>query len=124
MKTDAETLREQEYSDHLVMAFAPIHKRAFGVSVGVAFGTLLLIATVYARLRGVHPPILPLVANYFPGYDITWTGAAVGFAWSVFAFGVAGWFCAFVRNFVLATSVWITRTREDLRASHGFLDHI
>jgi hypothetical protein len=37
---------------------------------------------------------------------------------------VAGWFTAFVRNFVMAAMVWMARTRAELSATRDFLDHI
>lgn len=108
----------------LALAFAPLHKLAFGLAVGVTMGATLFLATAYCILRGGYPSFMDLIANYFPGYAVTWTGAVIGFAWATFAFSVAGWFCAYVRNLVLAVSIWITRTRAELYHTRDFLDHI
>jgi hypothetical protein len=37
---------------------------------------------------------------------------------------VAGWFVAFVRNFVVTVSVFALRTRAELSQTSDFLDHI
>ena len=106
------------------MAFAPLHKRAFGTAVGLVIGSLLFLVTVLATIVPDPPGFLYLLANYFPGYTVSPKGALIGFAWASFAFFVAGWFTAFVRNFVMAAMVWIVRTRAELMATRDFLDHI
>lgn len=108
----------------LVLAFRPLHKRAFGLAVGLTAGLALFLVTVYALLIPGRPGILDLVNNFFPGYTVSWTGAIVGFLWATFAFFVGGWFIAFCRNFLLAASIWMARTRAELEATHDFLDHI
>ena len=110
--------------DELALAFAPLHKRAFGTAVGLVIGTALLLVTAYATVVPDPPRFLYLLSNYFPGYTVSWTGALIGAAQAAFAFFVAGWFAAFVRNFVLAASVWFARTRAELAATRDFLDHI
>jgi hypothetical protein len=115
---------KDELPEELQLAFAPLHKRAFGIAVGLTAGVGLFVVTVYATLSPGEAPILPLLSYYFPAYEVSFVGAIIGFAWSTFAFFVAGWFCAFVRNFVIAANIWIARTREELRATRDFLDHI
>lgn len=109
--------------DDLILAFAPLHKRAFGVALGLASGATLAVMTIVAVLRG-GPDQLGLLSNYFYGYTVTWTGAAVGFAWMSFVGFCAGWFTAFSRNFIIAASLWLGRTRAELEATRDFLDHI
>jgi hypothetical protein len=58
------------------------------------------------------------------GYSLTWKGAFIGLGWGFLVGFVMGWFVAFLRNLVIAASVFITRTREELRATRDFLDHI
>ena len=55
---------------------------------------------------------------------MSWKGAFIGMVWGFGVGFVMGWFVAFVRNLFIATSVFITRTREELRATRDFLDHI
>ena len=123
-KTGARAQYTDEGPEDLILAVTPVHKRAFGTAVGLTLGGLVFLATVYATLRGNAPEELSLLSNYFLGYTVSWSGAVIGFAWGVFTFSVAGWFCAYVRNLTIAASVWIVLTRAELEASRDFLDHI
>lgn len=107
----------------LVLAFAPLHKAAFGAAIGSALSSLVFLATVVALLRQNHPG-LGLLAQYFPGYSVSWTGALVGGAWAGFVGFVFGWFTAFCRNLVLALSLFVIRTRAERSQTRDFLDHI
>ena len=77
------------------MAFAPLHKRAFGLAVGLTMGSALFLATAYCVLRPGFPGHVLFLENYFPGYAVSWGGALVGFLWATFSFSVAGWFMGF-----------------------------
>ncbi len=114
----------------IAFAFAPLHKRRFGISVGVATGLLVLLLTVVDLLvEGGGVPTDPtfsldLLGAYFAGYSVTWTGALIGFGWGFVVGAVAGWFLAFIRNVVIATQVFLIRTRAELARTRDFLDHI
>ena len=108
----------------LELAFAPIHKRALGVAVGTFAGLGVFVVTVWSMLMPEPPSLIYLFQYLLPGHDVTWTGALVGAVSAFFAFFVAAWFLAFCRNFVLAASVWVARTRNELEQTHDFLDHI
>jgi hypothetical protein len=114
----------EELPRELQLAFAPLHKRAFGMAVGLTAGGLLFVVTVYAIFVPNPSELLALIANYFPGYSVSWLGALIGLAWATFTFFIAGWFCAFMRNLVIVASIWLARTRADLDAARDFLDHI
>ena len=116
--------KDEEIPQDLLLAFAPLHKRAFGMAVGLTFAVLVFLVTVLAILKPGAPFFVPLLAQYFPGYSVSWTGALIGFAWAFVAFFVAGWFTAFVRNFIMAVNLFIGRARAELEATYDFLDHI
>lgn len=106
------------------LLFAPVDKRAFGVAIGTVTGLFIFAVTALDLIHGVPLPGLRLIAQFFKGYSVTWTGALIGFAWG---FGVgfcAGWFVAFTRNLALAISLFIIRTRAELSTTRDFLDHI
>lgn len=109
----------------VALAFAPLHKRAFGVAVGLAVGLLVFVVTAITLL---YPPEnrrhMTLLAEYFYGYTVSWPGALVGGFWGFVVGFVAGWFVAFCRNLVIAATLFITRTRAELAATRDFLDHI
>jgi len=114
-----------ELSGAIALAFAPMHKRAFGIAVGTAVGLFVFLLTAFHLLVKPDPALnLWLLRQYFFGYQVTWKGAFVGGFWGFFSGFVAGWFVAFSRNLVIAVSVFVGRTRAELRATRDFLDHI
>ena len=85
------TSPSRRLSDELVLAFEPLHKRALGMSIGLATGLLFFLATAVSLLRPhVSGPDLRLLAEYFYGYTVSWGGAFVALAWGF----VAGFACA------------------------------
>lgn len=120
-----ETAEDEATEAEVLLAFAPVHKRAFGVATGVAFALAVFLATVASIILDPGGQFsLALLAEYFAGYTVSWTGALIGAAWAFFAGFVAGWFTAFARNLALATWIFIARTRAELAATRDFLDHI
>lgn len=115
---------EAHLNEELELAFAPLHKRAFGMAVGLTFGLGLFVVTAFALIRGDPPDILDRVRFLIPLHDVSWSGAVLGSLSASFAFFCAGWFLAFVRNVVLALSIWLIRTRVELGQTRDFLDHI
>lgn len=117
---DAEALPRE-----VVLAFAPLHKRAFGVAVGVAAALVIFVLTLATLPRSpeLHAYVA-LLAEYFYGYSVSLPGALVGALWGFFVGFVSGWFVAFCRNLAIATMLFITRTRAELAATREFLDHI
>lgn len=111
--------------DELALAFAPLHKRALGIAVGTACGLLVFGFTVFHLILAPERAIdLDLLAEYFYGYSVTWKGSLVGLFWGFVVGFVSGWFLAFSRNVVIATLIFIGRTRAELQATRDFLDHI
>lgn len=108
----------------LTLAFAPLHKAAFGTAVGVASGLLVFGVTAATLLMSGPTPDLQLLAVYFRGYSVSWPGAMVGAAWGWFVGFVFGWFAAFCRNLVLAVSIFLIRTGLERERTRDFLDHI
>ena len=109
----------------LELAFEPLHKRAFGMAIGVATGLVCFLVTAVMLLRQPGETFnLLLLREYFYGYSVTWQGAFIALAWGFVVGFVAGWFAAFCRNFIIAASLWLSRTRGELDASRDFLDHI
>lgn len=109
----------------MLYAFAPLHKRAFGVAVGTAGALVMALLTLggmYLPRGGEFP--LHLFEQYFAGYSPSWPGVAVGAFWGFVVAFVGGWFAAFCRNFALAISAFMIRTRAEYQATREFLDHI
>ncbi len=109
----------------LLLAVAPLHKRALGIAVGTVCGLIVALVTVFHVLVRPSPaPDPALLKEYFYGYEVSWVGALVGAWWGFFVGFVGGWFLAFTRNFAIAVSLFITRTRAQLEETRDFLDHI
>ncbi len=121
----AEPEEELQVPEELALAFAPLHKRALGIAVGMASGLLVFGITVFHLTLAPEWAIdLDLLAEYFYGYSVTWKGSLVGLFWGFVVGFVSGWFLAFSRNVVIATLIFIGRTRAELQATRDFLDHI
>jgi hypothetical protein len=109
----------------LELAFAPIHKRAFGVAVGTAAALCAFVLTAFHVVARPEEALnVGLLHEYFYGYSVTWPGALIGAAWAFFTGYVAGWFLAFCRNLMLGIMLFIGRTRSELEETRDFLDHI
>ena len=117
------TTRPDDVQEAIMMALAPVHKRALGTAVGLTFGVVVSGVTVLALVMGVNTEhTLGLLSELFYGYRVSWLGAAIGFWWSFVVGFVAGWFLAFVRN--LCTVIWILFVRTKAELSQNFLDNI
>jgi len=122
---------EQNVSDldqlpsEAALAFAPLHKRALGVACGLLGALLIAGITAFhmVALQGDESG-LSLLGEYFAGYTVSWPGVFVGALWGFATSFVFGWFAAFVRNLVLATYLFVARTRAELEQTRDFLDHI
>jgi hypothetical protein len=109
----------------VALAFAPVHKRAFGIAIGTVAGGLLFSVTAFHCLvRPQEALNIALLNQYFFGYAVSWPGAVIGGLWGFFSGFVAGWFMAFCRNLALGTLLFIGKTRSELEATRDFLDHI
>ena len=106
-------------------AFAPLHKRAFGVATGVAGATLMAAITIATILiPGASQVPVFLLEQYFEGYSVSWPGVVIGAAWGFGVAFITGWFAAFCRNLALAISAFVIRTKAELDSTREFLDHI
>jgi hypothetical protein len=48
----------------------------------------------------------------------------VGAGWAFAVAFVAGWFAAFCRNFALAMTVFVIKSKAEIESTREFLDHI
>jgi hypothetical protein len=122
---DGATTAEREVLPVMHLAFARLHKAAFGVATGTAGAVLMALLTIVCLVvpRASGFP-LHLLGEYFTGYTVSWGGLAIGMAWGFLVAFVAGWFLAFCRNLALAIIAFAIRTRAELSATRNFLDHI
>jgi hypothetical protein len=108
----------------LARAFAPLHKRALGVAVGTTIALVVFIVTLFHMVARPTDVPIDLLSQYFYGYDATWRGAFIGVWWGFVSGFAAGWFLAFLRNFAVATWLFVIRAKASLAQTSDFLDHI
>lgn len=115
----------REDSEVPTLLFAPAHKTAMGLAIGLIASVGCFAITAVPLLVGRPEALqLELLSQYFYGYDVTWLGALIGAAWAGFAGFVMGWFFAFLRNAILAFRLVILRARAEFAQTRDFMDHI
>lgn len=74
-----------------------------GVAWGVVAGLALFLATNFLVLKGgrVVGPHLSLLRQFFIGYEVTFTGSLIGFAYAFACGFVAGYLVSLVYNRVV-----------------------
>jgi hypothetical protein len=115
----------QEMPDVLQRVFAPLHKLALGLAVGLVSGLGIFALTAFHVIA--QPPEalnLWLLSHYFYGYEVSWPGAFIGFWWAFVAGFAAAWFLAFLRNLAVAIWIFAVKARAELNQTSDFLDHI
>jgi len=124
-ESGADAIERDLVEQHLALAFLPLHKRAIGIAVGATIGLVIFALTAFHVILQPDPALnIALLSQYFYGYSVSWQGALIGAFWGFVVGFVAGWFTAFGRNLIIATLLFVGRTREELRATRDFLDHI
>ena len=72
-------------------AFAKLDAVALGAGVGTLLGGAICAATVVLLIKGGDHigPNLSLLAQFFPGYNVTWAGSLIGL---LYGFGIGFFF--------------------------------
>jgi len=93
-------------------AVAQLRAGVLATTFGLGGGVGLALATLWLVVRGGDPvgPHLGLLANYFPGYSVTASGAAIGFVYGALTGAVAGGALGWIYNRLAA---WRARRRDD-----------
>jgi hypothetical protein len=107
----------------LANVFVKLDRVALGVSVGTATGLLLFLATLLLVLGG-GSPVLTLLGQYFPGYDVTMSGTVVGLAYGFAAGFAIAWAFAFLRNACLFLWMAILHRRASFYLLRQFLEFV
>jgi hypothetical protein len=119
-----------DQEDHIVanpllLAFAPIHRRAMGSACGVVLGGVLSLLTLAAVIRGGEAAnAMSLLAQFFWGYSVSRIGILTVFLWGFGLGFIAGWSMALFRNAMVW--IWLTaiRSRAEMNEYSDFLDHL
>ena len=110
----------------ILHAFARVDRSAFGIAVGAVLGALILAVTLFVVGKGgeARDLKLELLAQYYPGYTVTLTGAIVGFAYGFLSGFVLGWFIALLRNASLGLFLRFVQKKTELSRLNDFLDQV
>ena len=110
----------------LAKAFARLDAVALGAATALVGGGAVGLATVWLVVKGgaVVGPNLALLSQYFPGFTVTWPGAAIGFGYAALAGFVVGWVYATLRNLTLRHVLRHVRARAQREAERRFLDYV
>lgn len=90
---------EQE-RELIAAAVARLRAGIMALVLALVGGGGLFLATVWLLIRG-GPNVgqhLGLLANYYPGYSVSWWGAVVGLAYGALTGGIVGWSLAWTYN--------------------------
>jgi protoporphyrinogen oxidase len=111
-----ERLDRPDLEELVRQAFARFDPVALGTAVGSVAALLLVSATVVLLLQGGDPagPTLSLLGQYLTGYQVSWTGAVVGFAEAgVLGFSL-GWLMARLINLLIGATESSIRRRLEI----------
>lgn len=117
--------KNQIVASPLLLAFAPIHRRALGIACGSVLGGLLSIGTLILVVqRNDRVFNLGLLGQFFRGYSVSWQGVFIGFLWGMVVGFIFGWSLALIRN--VAAWIWLTviRSRAEINEYSDLLDHL
>jgi len=116
---------EEVLQGALTEVFLKIDRVALGLSVGLAAGMLLFLATLGLVLKGgtIVGPTLGLLGQYFPGYTVTPAGSLLGLLYGFVSGFVIGWAFGFLRNATVFLYVAVVHRRAELQALRRLLEY-
>jgi protoporphyrinogen oxidase len=99
---------------------------SLGGAVGATAGVFLGLATLFLVLKGGDDvgANLRLLAQYFPGFTVSYPGSLLSLAYGFIGGFAAGWSFVLVRNTTLFLSIVILNRRAQLRLLRRFLDFV
>ena len=113
-------------SDAIEAIFAKVDPLALGLAVGCVSSIGLFLATAILLLKGGEHvgPTLSLLSHYVPGFEVTWTGAAIGcLDVGVMGFGL-GYLGAWMRNEGIKAYAMFERWRAERHDRRRLLDKV
>jgi len=116
---------EEVLEGALTQVFLKLDRVAMGLSVGMASGALLFLATLALVLKGgpMVGPTLGLLGQYFPGYTVTGPGSVLSLLYGFVSGFVVGWAFAFLRNVTVFLYMAVVHRRAELQALRRLLEY-
>lgn len=111
--------------EQIVQTLAKIDSLALGVAIGTVFGLGIFLATNLLILKGgeIIGPNLALLAQFFPGYRVTFGGSFIGLLYGFVSGFALGWLIAVIRNIIIKIYLHIINLRQRMAAVNDFIDH-
>jgi hypothetical protein len=100
---DADMTKDFPVTDEVSRAIARIQSGVLTIVFAAICGAGLFLMTAWLVVKdgpnvGAH---LGLLANYFPGYSVSWSGSVIGFFYGALVGGLAGWSIGTIYNRVV-----------------------
>ena len=73
-----------------------LRKRAFGLSIGLFWGLIVLFGTWWLLIWGSPGEIFSKASSFYIGYSYSYGGAVIGFLWGFVTGFLAGVFIAWL----------------------------
>ncbi len=109
------TGHEPELSEVARIRILRLDALAQGITTGLITGLGVFLATNWLVLKGgpVVGPNLALLGQFFFGYEVTFVGSLIGFAWAFVYGAAAGYVVSRLYNWLAA---WRERSRSGARS--------
>ena len=90
--------------EEISRSVARIQTEVLSIVCALIGGLGLFLLTAWLLLKGGENvgSHLQLLANYFPGYAVTWSGSLLGLLYGMLVGGIAGWAIGAIYNKVVA----------------------
>jgi len=108
----------------IVQSLARLDGVALGLALGVLEGLIIFLATNFLVWKGgdVIGPNLGLLAQFFPGYEVSISGSLIGFVYGLISGFCLGWLTAFLRNFAVSIYIHILKLKGSISAVNDSID--
>lgn len=109
----------------IVQSLARLDGTALGVALGVLGGLAIFAATNFLVYKGgdVIGPNLSLLAQFFPGYEVSFAGSFVGFFYGLLSGFAIGWLIAFLRNCIVSFYIYVWKLKSSMSAVNDYIDN-
>lgn len=109
----------------IVQSLARLDGTALGVALGVMGGLVIFAATMFLIFKGgdVIGPNLSLLAQFFPGYEVSMIGSFIGAFYGIVSGFIIGWLIAFLRNFAVSVYIHFLKLKGNMSAVGDYIDN-
>jgi hypothetical protein len=109
----------------IVQSLAKLDGTALGIALGLLGGLVIFVATNFLVYKGgdIVGPNLSLLAQFFPGFEVSILGSFIGFFYGMITGFVVGWLIAFLRNITVTLYIHIVKLKSSMSAVNDYIDN-